>query len=117
MRYVKDLRLSSMLKNRLEVWRNTTSDTKNRLGQFAKIDVKVMSVYGAILPQTGGLLNNRPADTLLTRVTHKIVIRYNDKIKSSDWFIYNGVRYDIIYIMDDYLNHERLSCFCEVVAQ
>lgn len=116
MRYVKDLRLSSMLKNRLEVWRNTTSDTKNRLGQFAKIDVKVMSVYGAILPQTGGLLNNRPADTLLTRVTHKIVVRYTDKIKSSDWILYKGHRYDIIYILDPYMNNERLELYCEEIV-
>lgn len=116
MRYVKDLRLGSMCKNRLEVWGTVTSDTKNRLGQYPKEDKKLFDVWGAILPQTGGLLNGRPADTLLTRATHKIVIRYNDKIKSSYWFVYEGVRYDIMYIMDSYLNHERMECYCEVIT-
>lgn len=115
MRYVKDLRLSSMLKNRLEIYRVETSNEKNRLGQYPKIERKIMDVYGAILPQTGGLLNNRPADTLLTRVTHKIVCRYTDKIKPSDFIKYNGIRYNIIYILDPYMNNERLEIYTEVV--
>lgn len=115
MRYVKDLRLSSMLKNRLEVWGVATATEKNRLGQYPKEEKKLFDVWGAILPMTGGLLSGRQAETTLTRTTHKIVIRYNDKIKSSNWFVYNGVRYDILYIMDSYLNHERMECFCEVV--
>lgn len=115
MRYVKDLRLSSMLKNRLEIWRVETATEKNRLGQYPKEEKKLFEVWGAILPQNGGLLNGRPADTTLTRTTHKIVTRYTDKIKSSDFIMYKGTRYDIIYIQDPYLNGERLEIFCEVV--
>lgn len=115
MRYVKDLRLGSMCKNRLEVWGSVTSDTKNRLGQYPKEDKKLFTVWGAILPQTGGLLNGRPADTILTRVTHKIIVRYTDKIKSSNWIIYKGHRYDINYIIDPYLNNERLELYVEEI--
>lgn len=115
MRYIKDMRLSSICKNRLEVWGQTTSETKNRLGQYPKEDKKLFECWGAVLPQTGGLLNGRPAETTLCRTTHKIVVRYTDKITSANWFIYNGVRYDILYIMDPYLNGERLECFCEVI--
>lgn len=115
MRYVKDLRLSSMLKNRLEVWAIETAKEKNKLGQYPKQEKKQFEIYGAILPQTGGLLNGRPADTTLTRTTHKIVCRYNKKITSANWFVYDGVRYDILYILDPYLNHERMEIFCEVV--
>lgn len=115
MRYIKDMRLSSICKNRLEVWGNVTSDTKNRLGQYPKEDKKLFECWGAVLPQTGSLLNGRQADTTLTRTTHKIILRYTDKINSAMWFIYNGVRYDILYIMDSYENHERLECYCEVV--
>lgn len=115
MRYIKDMRLSSICKNRLEVWGTVTATEKNRLGQYPKEDKKLFDVWGAVLPQTGGLLNGRPADTTLTRTTHKIVLRYNDKITSANWFVYNGVRYDILYILDPYLNSERLECFCEVV--
>lgn len=115
MRYIKDLRLSSMLKNRLEVWAIETAKEKNKLGQYPKQEKKQFEVYGAILPQTGGLLNNRPADTVLTRTTHKIVCRYNKNITSANWFIYDGVRYNILYILDPYLNHERMEVYCEVV--
>lgn len=115
MRYVKDMRLSSICKNRLQVWGTVTSDTKNRLGQYSKEDKHLFDVYGAVLPQTGSLLNGRQADTTLCRTTHKIVLRYTDKITSANWFVYNGVRYDILYIMDPYLNSERLECYCEVI--
>lgn len=115
MRYIKDMRLSSICKNRLEVWGTVTSKEKNRLGQYPKEDKKLFEVWGAVLPQTGGLLNGRQADTTLCRTTHKIVCRYNDKINSSMWFMYNGTRYDILYIMDPYLNSERLECYCEVI--
>lgn len=115
MRYVKDMRLSSICKNRLEVWGVVTSKEKNRLGQYPKEDKKLFDVWGAVLPQTGSLLNGRQADTTLCRTTHKIVLRYNDKITSANWFVYNGVRYDILYIMDSYLNSERLECYCEVI--
>lgn len=115
MRYVRDLRLSSMLKNRLEVWAIETAKEKNKLGQYPKQEKKQFEVYGAILPQTGGLLNNRPADTVLTRTTHKIVCRYNKNITSANWFVYNGTRYNILYILDPYMNNERLECYCEVV--
>lgn len=115
MRYVKDLRLSSMLKNRIEIWRVETAKEKNKLGQYPKQETKFMEVYGAILPQNGGLLNGRPADTVLTKTTHKIITRYTDKIKSSDFIMYKGTRYDILYIQDPYLNNERLEIFCEVV--
>lgn len=115
MRYIKDMRLSSICKNRLEVWGTVTATEKNRLGQYPKEDKKLFDVYGAVLPQTGSLLNGRQAGTTLCRTTHKIVLRYNDKITSANWFVYNGVRYDILYIMDPYLNSERLECYCEVV--
>lgn len=115
MRYVKDLRLSSMLKNRLDVYGVVTATEKNRLGQYPKEEKKLFSVYGAILPMTGGLLSGRQAETTLTRTTHKIVTRYTDKIKSSMFIMYKGTRYDILYIQDPYLNGERLEIFCEVV--
>lgn len=115
MRYVKDMWLTSILKNRVEVWRETTSTTKNRLGQYPKEEKKLFEIYAAIIPQSGGLLNNRPADTVLTRTTHKIICRYNDKIKPSDWIVYKGTRYNIIFIQDPFLNNERLEIFVEVV--
>ncbi len=42
MRYIKDLRLSSMLKNRLEVWGIETAKEKNKLGQYSKTRKKAI---------------------------------------------------------------------------
>lgn len=109
------MRLSSMCKNRIDVWGSATSDTKNRLGQYPKIDKQLFSVWGSIIPQTGSLLTGRQADTTLEKTTHKIVLRYRNDITSANWFVYDGVRYDILYVLNPYLNNERLECFCEVV--
>ena len=42
-------------------------------------------------------------------------MRYCKDITPDMWFVYDGVRYNILYIMDPYLDHERLEIFCEVL--
>lgn len=32
------------------------------------------------------------------------------------WLVISGVRYEILYILDPHLQHERLEIFCEVTA-
>ena len=94
----QDKRLSSMLNKRVEVWHTVKSTVKDRLGQYPQEDELYRTAYAGVIPQTGSLLSGRTADTTLSRTTHKIVIRYN-----------------ILYIMDPYLDHERLEVFCEVL--
>lgn len=108
-------RLSSMLNKRISFYCNGKSDTPNRLGQYEKQDKKVCECWGNITPQTGSLLNNRTGDTVLTRTTHKITIRYRTDINSNMWIIYNNTRYNILYILDPYEDNERMEIFCEVV--
>lgn len=79
-------------------------------------DKLLTTVYAGVIPQTGSLLKGRTADTTLSRTTHKIITRYRKDIIQDMWFMYEGVRYDILYIMDECLNHERLEIFCEVVT-
>lgn len=107
--------LTSKLNCQLELWRNVTSTEMNKLGQYPKAETLIKKVWGGIVPQTGGLLSGRTAGTELTRTTHKIIVRYDAQIKPSDWFIHDGSRYAILYILDPYMNHERLEIFCEVV--
>lgn len=111
-----DKRLSSMLTKRVEIWHNVKSDTKDRLGQYPTEDKLYKVAYAGVIPQTGSLLNGRAADTTLSRTTHKIVMRYTKNITPDMWFMYDGVRYNILYILDPYLDHERLEVFCEVVV-
>lgn len=108
-------RLSTMLNKRVEVWKSEKSSERDRLGQYPVENKLYTTAYACIIPQTGGLLHGRSADTALTRTTHKILMRYRDDIKSDMWFIVDGVRYDILYVMNTNHNNERLEVFCEVV--
>lgn len=88
----------------------------NDLGQYPNVVFKVATMWASIVPQTGSLLAGRTNDTALSKTTHKIIVRYRDDILPSDWFMYNGERYNIIYISDPYASHERLEIFCEVLS-
>ena len=108
-------RLATMLKHRVEVWHSVKSSERNRLGQYPIEDKLFTVVYGSVVPQTGSLLNGRTAETVLTRTTHKVLMRYRDDITADMWLIVDGVRYDILYVMNPNLDNERLEIFVEVV--
>ena len=71
-------------------------------------------VWCGVTPQTGSLLTGRPAETVLSRTTHKVTIRYRPGITADMWLEIGGEPYDILYILDPYLRHETLELFCEV---
>lgn len=110
----KSKNLSSILQRKIELWGNKKSDLPNELGQREIIPMKIKSVWAAVIPQTGSLLQGRAAETVLSRTTHKIVLRYDKAVQPDMWFQIEEERYDILYILDPYLNHERLEIFVEV---
>ena len=112
----KDGNITTLLNRRVELWKNETADELNALGQYAMTEERAAVIWAAIIPQTGSLLSGRTADTTLSRTTHKFVIRYREDIDPSDWFVYKGERYNILYLLDPYANHERLEVFCEAVS-
>lgn len=114
--YRKNGNLSSILRNKVELWHYAAAADENVLGQHELTPSKIKDVWAAVIPQTGSLLRGRVADTTLARTTHKIVTRYDTAITTDCWFIISGVKYNILYPMDPYLNHERLEVFCEVVT-
>lgn len=107
-------RLATELNKRVEIWHSVRSLTKDALGQYPIVDTKYIDTFAAIIPQTGSLLTGRTADTTLSRTTHKIKLRYRNDIVPDMWVMADGVRYDILYILDPNLDHERLELFCEV---
>ncbi len=109
-------RLASMLQHKAEVMFNGESEVMDDLGTYPIVEKCLDTVYCAVIPQTGSLLSGRVADTTLARTTHKVVTRYRNDITPDMWLMIDGVRYDILYIMDPYLNKERLEIFCEVVV-
>lgn len=106
--------LSSLLTQKATIMKNGVGTVKDALGQYPQADTTVATVWCGVIPQTGSLLSGRAAETQLTRTTHKVVMRYRTDIKPDMWLIIGGVRYDILYILDPYLLHERLEVFCEV---
>lgn len=108
----KDLSANMRSRGRIRVMGK--SDTKDAAGQYPVEPQTVAEVWCQVVPQTGGLLAGRPAETELARTTHKILLRYRQGIRPDMWFEVGGERYDILYVMDPGLRHIWLECFCEV---
>lgn len=108
--------LSSILNRQIEIFQNVEG-AENELGQREIVAELIDTVYAAIVPQTGSMLHGRAADTVLTRVTHKFIIRYRSDLTTDMYIMYGGQRFDIIYLLDPYANHERLEIFTEGVIQ
>lgn len=109
-------RLSSMLNQQIEFWGNAKTQEKNKLGQYSIFSKRIGTAWACIIPQTGSLISGRSADTALTKTTHKIVTSYRSDITPDMWIIYNGQRYNIIYISDPYFDRQRLEIFAEVLV-
>lgn len=109
--------LGSDLRTRGSLWQMGTAPEKDALGQFPAIKKKVCDLWCGVVPQTGSLLTGRPAETQLSRTTHKVVIRYRNGVTPDMWLEIQGQRYEILYILDPYLRHETLEIFCEVRQQ
>ena len=111
---VHNMQPSTRLNRRAEIKVRAKAAEKDELGQYPIIEQLVAEVWCGVTPQTGSMLSGRQADTILTRTTHKVTIRYRDDITSDMWMIIDGIRYDILYILDPYVRHEVLEIFCEV---
>ena len=106
--------IAGWLNRKIELWENYQTDGVNAIGQALWKQRKVRDLWAEVRPQTGSVLN-RTAETKLSRTTHKIITRYTDIIKPGMWFIADGQRYEILYILDPYLQHNTLEIFCEVL--
>lgn len=108
--------LASILNRKIEIYQPVQGE-ENELGQREIAEKLIDTVYASIVPQTGSMIHGRAADTVLTRVTHKFIIRYRFDLTTDMYIKYEGHRYDIIYLLDPYANHERLEIFTEGVIQ
>ena len=101
--------------NRLiDIYEVQKSGVKNRLGEEDEQTVKVASLFACIETRVGGLLTGRPADTVMTSVTHKISWDYNNfpEILPDKHIIkYGGHTFKVNYSIDDGFRHEELQVF------
>jgi len=101
--------------NRLiDIYEVRQSDVENRLGEKDEEAVKVASLFACIETRVGGLLTGRPADTVMTSVTHKISWDYNNfpVILPDKHFIkYQDHEFKVNYSLDDGFKNEELQVF------
>ena len=102
------------LSKRIEIWGKV--EGTNILNQTTLEDKKLKEVWADIVPQTGRLLN-QPADTILSNVTHKVIIRYSayPGLSPEMWLVFKGKRFDIEYILNPYESNDTLEVFARQV--
>lgn len=102
------------LNKRIEIWSPKGEKIKNKLGEVSYQPGKLKSIWAEIIPQTGSLIKQSNADTLLANTTHKIKVRYNagKDITDDMWLMHKGHRFDINYILNPYFANETLEIFC-----
>ena len=104
------------LNKRIDVYSKVK--VENELGEIDYEYKKSKTIWASIRPQTGSL-QNQQADTILSNVTHKIIVMYDSakEITQDMYFIYKDHRFDIKYILNPYFKNETLEIFCEEVIE
>jgi SPP1 family predicted phage head-tail adaptor len=87
---------------------------KNELGETSYQFGKIKSIYAEIIPQTGSL-QKQQADTLLTNVTHKIIVNYEagKDITKNMQIHFRNHRFEVKYPLNPYYANEGLEIFCQ----
>ena len=101
-------------KHYIKIYEIKTGAEENRLGEKIETEVKVKSLFACVETRVGGLLTGRPADTVMTTVTHKISWDYNNfpEILPDKHIIkYQNHTFDVNYSLDDGFKHEELRVF------
>ncbi|PIJ97865.1 phage head closure protein [Lysinibacillus sphaericus] len=104
------------LRHRIEILANQKA--KNELEETIYKFLPVKKIWAAIIPQTGSL-QKQVADTVLTNVTHKIIVRYNaGKDITKDMHIkYKDHEFEIKYVLNPYFKNETLEIFVQEVLK
>lgn len=105
-------RLTNRLKHKIDIHGNVK--IVNELGETSYKFMKIKSIWASVVPQTASL-QRQQADTILTNVTHKIIVRYGaGKEITKDMHIYfRHHQYEIKYILNPYFANETLEIFCQ----
>ena len=104
------------LRHRIEVYGNVQYE--NELGETTVKFDKLKTIWASIVPQTGSL-QKQAVDTVLTNVTHKIIVRYeagHDITKDME-IRFRGKEFEIKYILNPYFRNETLEIFCQELME
>lgn len=100
------------MRHRIDVYGNVKYI--NELEETSYRFDKLTTLWASLVPQTGSL-QTQAADTILTNVTHKVIVRYaSGKDISKDMQIhFRGKKFEIKYILNPYFLNETLEIFCQ----
>lgn len=104
------------LRHRIEIL--TNQKAKNELEETTYKFLPMKKMWAAIIPQTGSL-QKQVADTILTNVTHKVIVRYSTgKDITKDMRIrYKDHEFEIKYVLNPYFKNETLEIFVQEVLK
>lgn len=107
---------SGELRHRIDIY--SKEKIINELGEDDYTYEKLKTIWAAIIPQTGKL-QNQQTETILSNVTHKIIVRYGSgkDITQDMYIMFKGKRFDIRFILNPYFKNESLEIFCEQVIE
>jgi SPP1 family predicted phage head-tail adaptor len=108
--------MSTDMRHKVQVWGKVK--TKNEIGETTYQSSLLKSLWAAVIPQTGAL-QRQQVETLLSNVTHKVIIRYESgkDVTQDMYLMFRGKRFDIKYILNPYFTNETLELFCEEVIE
>ncbi|MBM7577672.1 phage head closure protein [Jeotgalibacillus terrae] len=88
--------------------------TLNELNETTYEYQKLKTISAELVPQTGSL-QRQQADTIMTNVTHKIIVRYGagKEITKNMQIHFRGHRFEIKYILNPFFKNETLEIFCQ----
>lgn len=106
--------MSQDFRHRISIHSN--QKTTNELEETKYEFMPLKDLWAAIIPQTGSL-QKQQADTILTNVTHKIIVRYaSGKDITKEMKIYfREHEFEIKYILNPYFKNETLEIFVQEV--
>jgi head-tail adaptor len=114
------------LKHIVEIWGKVPVEDSagnpetDKIGQAVMDKIIIGEPYAEMVPKTGSMLSGRVADTVLSKTTHMIRIRYRSKYEllkpDTNWIMYKGHRFNIDYILNPYSKNEFLEIFCSEVV-
>lgn len=102
------------LSKRIEIHANIKSE--NEIGEATFEFGLFKKIWAAVIPQTGAL-QRQQADTILTNVTHKVIVRYSagKEITKEMKIYYKNHEFEIKYILNPYFSNEFLEIFVQEV--
>lgn len=93
---------SGKLNKFVEIWKKVKTGEIDAVGGDETVDTLLFKRWANMEPRTGSLLMGRAQNTMLSKTTHKIIMRYSEEVTPGCWIVYNGHRFDIDYILPDF---------------